>query len=278
MLTNVQADFAEDIMCNGSVVTIASTSEWARARGSGTGRQVTGADQKPRSSVRSLYHGAMAAAKKTSEPNRKRGPAPALSIEQIVDAALRLIDAGGISALTTRRLGEEMAVGAMTIYSYVRTKEELLDRVADFALGAMVPKPDPALGWAGNLAAATRGIRRRLVESQGTLEIMLASRRISQRALDPARENMLAPLMRAGFTAESAVDAVTAAQTYAFGFAMAQRSHSGANPEWGDADACRFPCLALAGKTYSDRFSDRAFEEGLTDLLERIDQRRRVQP
>ena len=222
----------------------------------------------------------MAAAKRTPEPNRKRGPAPALSIEQIVEAALRLIDAGGISALTTRRLGEELAVGAMTIYSYVRTKEELLDRVADFALGAMVPKPDPALGWAGNLAAATRGIKQRLVESRGTLEIMLASRKISQRALDPARENMLAPLMRSGFTAESAVDAVTAAQTYAFGFAMAQRAHSGANPGRGDAekvDACRFPCLALAGKTYSDRFSDRAFEEGLTDLLERIDQRHRVQ-
>jgi AcrR family transcriptional regulator len=222
----------------------------------------------------------VAAAKRTPEPNRKRGPAPALSIEQIVEAALRLIDAGGISALTTRRLGEEMAVGAMTIYGYVRTKEELLDRVAEFALGAMVPEPDPALGWAGNLAAATRGIKQRLVESRGTLEIMLASRKISHRALDPARENMLAPLMRAGFSAESAVDAVTTAQTYAFGFAMAQRSHSGADPERGDVehvDAYRFPCLALASHSYGDRFSDRAFEEGLTDLLERIDQRHRVQ-
>jgi hypothetical protein len=37
---------------------------------------------------------------------------------------------------------------------------------------------------------------------------------------------MLAPLLEAGFTARSAVDAVSAAQIYAFGFALAQRSHS----------------------------------------------------
>jgi AcrR family transcriptional regulator len=211
----------------------------------------------------------------SSPTGRKRGPAPSLTLEQIVAAALHLIDTGGIAALTTRRLAQEMNVGAMTLYSYVRTKEELLDRVVDSALGAMVPCPDPVLGWAGNLAAATRAIRLRLVERPGTLEIMLAARNVSASSLDPAREHMLAPLLEAGFSTRSAVEAVSAAQTYAFGFALAQRSHShmttSGNGRGRELDPADYPSLSKVADEYADRFSDQAFEEGLSKLIGRIE-------
>jgi AcrR family transcriptional regulator len=205
---------------------------------------------------------------------RRRGPAPSLTLERIVEAALRLIDSGGIAALTTRRLAADMGVGAMTLYSYVRTKEELLDRVAESALSAMVPVPDPALGWTGNLAAAARGIRERLTERPGTLEIMLASRNVSPASLNPARDHMLAPLLEAGFPPASAVEAVSAVQVYAFGFALAQRSHGRITEDttaWaGSVDPGSFPSLSRVAGQYADRFSRDAFESGLAELIEKV--------
>jgi AcrR family transcriptional regulator len=235
------------------------------------------------------YDRPVTSAKSTAGGGRKRGPAPSLTLEQIVEAALRVLDTGGISALTTRRLAQEMGVGAMTLYSYVRTKEELLDRVAQVALEAMVPAPDPSHSWAENLAAAGRGIRQQLTDRPGTFEIMLATRSVSVSSLDPAREMMLAPLLDAGFSADAAVDAVSAVQIYAFGFALAQRSHSriGAHEDAADEDAAdedaadedakvrgpdpaRYPGLHRTARQYADRFSERAFEVGLTDLISRI--------
>jgi AcrR family transcriptional regulator len=195
-------------------------------------------------------------------------------MEQIMEAALNVLDAGGISALTTRRLAQEMGVGAMTLYSYVRTKEELLDRVAQVALESMVPAPDPRLGWAENLAAAGRGIRQQLTDRPGTLEIMLATRSISASSLDPVREMMLAPLLNADFSADAAVDAVSAVQIYAFGFALAQRSHSRVggldNTNARQVDPAQFPGLHRTARQYADRFSERAFEQGLAELIGRI--------
>jgi AcrR family transcriptional regulator len=206
--------------------------------------------------------------------DRRRGPAPSLTLERIVEAALYLIDSGGIAALTTRRLAAEMGVGAMTLYGYVRTKEELLDRVAESALSAMVPEPDPVLGWTGNLAAAARGIRERLTERPGTLEIMLATRNVSPGSLNPARDHMLAPLLDAGFSARSAVAAVSAVQVYAFGFALAQRSHGRITEDttaWaGSVDPGSFPSLSRVAGEYADRFSRETFEAGLADLIEQI--------
>lgn len=34
-----------------------------------------------------------------------------------------------------RRLADDLDVGTMTLYGYFRTKEEILDGVADFTLG-----------------------------------------------------------------------------------------------------------------------------------------------
>ena len=46
-------------------------------------------------------------------------------------AAVAIIDAEGLEALTVRRLASELGVAPMTVYSYVRGKEEILDLVVD---------------------------------------------------------------------------------------------------------------------------------------------------
>ena len=60
-----------------------------------------------------------------------RGPKPALSLDQIVDAAVKLADRDGLPALSMRAVATELGVGTMSLYRYVPSKGELLDLMLD---------------------------------------------------------------------------------------------------------------------------------------------------
>ncbi len=64
----------------------------------------------------------------------KRPRTKSLDVDQIAAAALELVDREGADALTIRRLAEELGVGAMTLYGYVRTKEEIAEQLTELAL------------------------------------------------------------------------------------------------------------------------------------------------
>ncbi|HEX5567589.1 MAG TPA: TetR/AcrR family transcriptional regulator [Streptomyces sp.] len=56
---------------------------------------------------------------------------PLLSRERIVAAALALVDAEGLPAVSTRRLAAELGVSGPSLYNHFGTKDEILDAVAD---------------------------------------------------------------------------------------------------------------------------------------------------
>jgi AcrR family transcriptional regulator len=56
---------------------------------------------------------------------------PLLSRARIVTAALALIDAEGLTALSTRRLAAELGVSGPSLYNHFATKEAILDAAAD---------------------------------------------------------------------------------------------------------------------------------------------------
>jgi AcrR family transcriptional regulator len=56
---------------------------------------------------------------------------PPLSRDRIAEAALDLIDQEGLSGLSMRKLGAQLGVEAMSLYHYVRNKDDLLDAVLD---------------------------------------------------------------------------------------------------------------------------------------------------
>jgi AcrR family transcriptional regulator len=56
---------------------------------------------------------------------------PLLSRERIVAAASALVDAEGLEAVSTRRLAAELGVSGPSLYNHFRTKDEILDAVAD---------------------------------------------------------------------------------------------------------------------------------------------------
>ncbi|MFF7980891.1 TetR/AcrR family transcriptional regulator [Streptomyces sp. NPDC007901] len=56
---------------------------------------------------------------------------PLLSTDRIVLAARELVDAEGLAAVSTRRLAAELGVSGPSLYNHFRTKDEILEAVAD---------------------------------------------------------------------------------------------------------------------------------------------------
>ncbi|MBB5850857.1 TetR/AcrR family transcriptional regulator [Amycolatopsis umgeniensis] len=76
-------------------------------------------------------------------PKRKREQ-PSLSREQIVFAAIELLDADGIEAMSMRKLGVRLGVAAPSMYTHVASKDELTELVVDEVYGEVtLPEPGP---------------------------------------------------------------------------------------------------------------------------------------
>ena len=58
-----------------------------------------------------------------------------LTRERVLHAAVELADREGVGAVSMRRLGQELGVEAMSLYTHVRNKEDLLDGMADAVVG-----------------------------------------------------------------------------------------------------------------------------------------------
>jgi AcrR family transcriptional regulator len=73
------------------------------------------------------------------------GRKPRFSRDEIARAAVTIADAEGFSAVSMRRIAAELDAGTMTLYHYIRTKDELLTLVTDAVMGEVVVPDDVEL-------------------------------------------------------------------------------------------------------------------------------------
>jgi AcrR family transcriptional regulator len=96
---------------------------------------------------------------RTPEPSDRRpGPKSSLDVDRIVTAAVRLADAEGLSALSMRRVAAELGVAAMTLYTHVPGKGELVDLMLDSVLGELYAEEQQTASgtWRARLEAVAR--------------------------------------------------------------------------------------------------------------------------
>lgn len=99
---------------------------------------------------------------------------PGLSRERVLHAGLKLVDEEGVSALTMRRLGKELGVEAMSLYTYVSSKQDLLDGVLECVYQEM-PKVIGVDGpWQERLRSAARAFRQVLLRHPNTVALLAA--------------------------------------------------------------------------------------------------------
>jgi TetR/AcrR family transcriptional regulator, tetracycline repressor protein len=77
---------------------------------------------------------------------------------QILDAALAIVDAEGLDALTMRRLGAALGVDPMTVYHHVPDKAALFDGLVE-CIYAEIPIPPATGAWEEDLRAIARAAR-----------------------------------------------------------------------------------------------------------------------
>jgi len=85
-------------------------------------------------------------------PERQgRGPRPAYSRAQITEAAVRIADADGLEAASMRRIAAELGTGAMSLYRYVPSRDDLIELMYDHVVGTLDVPDRPTGDWRADL-------------------------------------------------------------------------------------------------------------------------------
>jgi AcrR family transcriptional regulator len=161
----------------------------------------------------------------------KRKP---LNRERILSAALELVDAEGIEALSMRKLGQSLGYEAMSLYNHVANKDDLLDGILDLVLTEMEPTdPDGGLPAIRASAVSTHEALKRHPWAAG----MLLSAGHVRPARIRAMDSLLGALRKAGFSAETTYHAYHVLDAHIIGFSLWQTTHGSIPADIGDIGA-----------------------------------------
>ncbi len=209
-----------------------------------------------------------------------------LSREEIIRAALRILDSEGLDALSMRRLGRELGAGATSLYWHVNDKDELLDLVLDEVIGEVdLSVADPGLLWRERVVRAARELRRVLVAHRGVSQIFGSRLALGPRLLD-GFERFITIFHEAGFEGRELALANQVVLNYATGYAVFEaRGVTGPLAEGRSVEevqaltgqmlaglpAERFPTLLSIAADMGRLSADESFEYGLARILDGLE-------
>jgi len=192
--------------------------------------------------------------------------------EQIVAAALDLLDEAGLAGLTLRRLADRLGIRAPTLYWHVRDKRELLDLVAAAILDQALAgwrEPQPGQPWWEWLAARARVMRAALLAHRDSA-LVVSGNRPAESSL-PGIERQLRALADAGFRPQDGLLALLTLNAYVLGDVIDQQAEEGqhrppaAEPVVDPGPDRPYPLLRAAARGTSS--PDYRFEYGLGVLI-----------
>ena len=152
--------------------------------------------------------------------SEKREPAPdsGLSRDLVVAEAMRLADREGLEGMSMRRLARDLGAGAMSLYHYVASRDQLLDAMVDRVFEE-ISLPPEGTDWQAAMrerASSARDVLARHFWAIGVIE----SRTSPGPATLRHREAITGCLRRAGFSAVMATHAQWLLDSYVYGFAL----------------------------------------------------------
>ncbi|PNE41455.1 TetR/AcrR family transcriptional regulator [Streptomyces noursei] len=159
-----------------------------------------------------------------TRPQRRKREQPALSPEQIVSAAVRLLDEEGIDALSMRNLGTRLNAGAASLYSHVANKDELIELVVDEVYGEIeVPEAGARADWRSAVGDCAHGLRTAILRHPWMASVLGG---VGMSYLGPnmmrISEAMLDVFQKAGFPADEVDHAVTTLTAYVIGMTTSE--------------------------------------------------------
>src|SRR5215211_7477621 len=157
------------------------------------------------------------------------------TIDDIADAALRMVDEGGLGGLSMRSLATALGTGPMTLYNYVRDKEALEELVVS-AVIAKVRIPEPSGEWRRDVREIASAMWQAVRAHPAAIPLVLTRRSFSAASF-------------------AAADALIAALRAVLGFVVGAAQAELAGPlggveRSGEAHAAATRIGALAGADY----------------------------
>ncbi|MGF1661789.1 MAG: TetR/AcrR family transcriptional regulator [Kineosporiaceae bacterium] len=207
-------------------------------------------------------------------PRPGRGPRPSLDPEVIVTAAIEIADSEGLGAVSMRRVAERLGRSAMTLYSYIPGKGELLDLMLDRVLADHPREFDTGRGWRPAVEAAARASWDFQLRHPWVLQVAGGRAPLGPTGLD-VYEAALRLFAGSGLTAEETVRAWGAVTSFVQGAARAVADARVAERETGVSDddwwLARRPILTEMMDAVPDRYPTlgRLSVEGAFDQADR---------
>ena len=152
-------------------------------------------------------------------------PRAQLTRERVVGAGIELADRDGIESISMRRLAQELGVEAMSLYTHVHNKDDLLDGMVDAVIGKIPTSADGA-DWKTSLRQMVLAARS-IVLTHPWAAHLIASRTTPGPATMRYINTMLGVLREGGFTVAQAHHAVHILGSRGLGFTQELFDDSG---------------------------------------------------
>jgi AcrR family transcriptional regulator len=188
-----------------------------------------------------------------------------------LDAAIRIVDAEGLEALTLRRLGLDVGVSYTAVYTYFKTREDLIaalvDRISEEIIAGIAPSGDSARD---QLIAIAMSSRRALARHPRLATVYITGQSDAVVG-NQATLSVVALLESSGIKGRDVVTAYRVLENYVFGstifdFGAAPNHLSIRRRRYRATSHPEFKAVGLSDKAVGQH-NDEAFVLGLSSLL-----------
>lgn len=161
---------------------------------------------------------------------------PRFTRDDIAAAAIRIADAEGFDAVSMRRIAAELDAGTMTLYHYIRTKDELLSLIIDAFMDEVALPSGTILpaAWRDAMTLIARRSRDAIRRHPWMFDIS------ADPSLGPNGvrhfDQSLQALSSLNVDLQGKLDVLMAVDEYTFGFCMHERHNHGPNTQGPDDD------------------------------------------
>ena len=213
-------------------------------------------------------------------PRAAPGRKERLSRDIVLAAALTLVDAEGLDALTMRRLGQELGRDPMGLYRYAENRAALLDGVSELVLNELAIIPDDP-DWQAQLRRIAHNLREIALRHPNVVPLLVTrplSTPLGLRPLGTLRplEQILSLLIDAGFAPADALHVYRAYYGYLYGHILNELQELIVDPDENEAvlrlglhrlPPKDFPRLRALAPALADYDGEAELDEGISILL-----------
>ncbi|MEV0995347.1 TetR/AcrR family transcriptional regulator C-terminal domain-containing protein [Nonomuraea sp. NPDC050202] len=178
----------------------------------------------------------------------RKAASPGRTREEIVRAAVELLNEEGLSGLSMRRLGAKLSAGATSLYWYVANKDELLELVYDEVWGEMTVPDTDEVGWREAASVLAHSMRQVILSHPWSADLIGRLPALGPNALHVANE-MRRMFKQAGFTGLDTDYAIATLTAFIFGMTI--------------------PEIAWAAKSGTERFDVEQMKSAVIQVSER---------